>query len=39
MLDCTMCRRVVVTTGLLALYLVACLVALSRLASLWSPSF
>jgi hypothetical protein len=31
-----MCR-VILTTGLLTLYLAACLVALSRLASIWSP--
>ena len=37
MWDCTMCRRVILTTGLLTLYVAACLVALWRLASIWSP--
>jgi hypothetical protein len=32
-----MCRRVILTTGLLTLYLAACLAALSHLAGLWSP--
>ena len=32
-----MCRTIL-TTGLLALYLAACLVALARLASIWSPT-
>ena len=35
--DDTMCRAIL-TTGLLALYLAACLLALSHLASIWSPS-
>ena len=38
MSDCTTCRRLILTTGLLTLYLAACLVALSLVASLWSPS-
>jgi hypothetical protein len=38
MLDCTICRRVILTAGLLTLYLAVCLAALSRLASIWSPS-
>ena len=32
-----MCRAII-TTWLLTLYLIACLVALSRLAAMWSPS-
>ena len=35
---CTICRRVLVTTGLLTCYLAACLIALERLVTLWSPS-
>jgi hypothetical protein len=38
MWDCTVCRRVILTTGLLTLYLAAWLVALSRFADIWSPS-
>jgi hypothetical protein len=37
MWDCTVCRRAILTTGLLALYLAACLAALSHVGSVWSP--